>query len=55
MPHQSGYIVQYEEPRTYFQPGTVLRIKCFTSKPEKPFTFEAATLQQTLKQKYKLS
>lgn len=37
-----GYIVQYDEPRIYFQPGTILRIKCFAAKPEKPFTFDAA-------------
>jgi hypothetical protein len=49
-----GYIVHYDEPRIYFQPGTTLKIKCFSTKPEKPFTYDAAALEQSLKQKYKL-
>jgi hypothetical protein len=52
---QPGYIVQYQGPKTDFRPGTVLRIKCFTAKPVKPFTYDAAALQQSLKEKYKLS
>jgi len=51
---QRGAIVEVSEPRIYFQPGTVLKIKCFPAKPVKPFTYDAAALQQTLKQKYKL-
>jgi hypothetical protein len=51
---QSGSIVEVAEQRTYFQPGTVLRIKCFPTKPAKPFTYDAVELQQTLKTKYKL-
>ena len=53
-PYGQGYLVQYDEPHIYFRPGTVLRIKCFVSKPEKPFTYDAKALQQSLKLKYKL-
>ena len=49
------YIVEVEEPRIYFQPGTTLKIKCFAAKPQKPFTYDAAALEQSLKQKYKLN
>lgn len=55
LPSQTGYIVQYHEPKTDFRPGTVLRIKCFNAKPVKPFTYDATALRQSLKQKYKLS
>lgn len=52
--YEPGYVVEYDEPRIYFRPGTVLRIKCFVSKPEKPFTYDAKALQQSLKLKYRL-
>jgi len=48
------YLFDVEEPRVYFQPGTSLRIQCFPVKPTKPFTYEAASLQQSLRQKHKL-
>jgi hypothetical protein len=53
-PYTPSYLIQYDEPRIYFRPGTSLRIKCYTTKPDKVFTYEAAVLQQSLKQKYKL-
>jgi hypothetical protein len=54
-PYGTGYIVEYEEPRIYFRPGTSLQVKCFRTKPDKPFTYDAAVLLLSLKQKYKLS
>ncbi|HLH54786.1 MAG TPA: hypothetical protein VKY92_14330 [Verrucomicrobiae bacterium] len=53
-PYEQDYLMEYDQPRVFFKPGTVLRIKCFASKPEKPFTYDAAALQKSLKQKYKL-
>lgn len=53
-PSPSGYIVDVREPRVDFRPGTLLRIKGFVSKPAKPFTYDAAELEQTLRQKHKL-
>src|SRR5258708_2354484 len=40
-----------EETRLYCKPGTSLVIKCFTNKPAKPFTFDAAELEQSLRRK----
>jgi hypothetical protein len=51
---QPAYLFDVEEPRVYFQQGTSLRIKCFAGKPDRPFTYEASSLQQSLRQKYKL-
>ena len=50
----SGYIVDVREPRVDFQPGTLLKIKGFTEKPAKPFTYDAAELKHTLRQNHKL-
>jgi hypothetical protein len=50
----SGYIYEVKERRIDFQPGTILRIKCFPTKPDKPFTYDAAELRDSLKRKYKL-
>ncbi len=44
----------HEETRIYFKPSTSLVIKCFSTKPEKPFVFDATELMQQLKQKYGL-
>jgi hypothetical protein len=51
---QPGYTVRYKEQHIEFQPGTTLKIKCYSSKPDKPFTYDAAELERSLKQKYKL-
>jgi hypothetical protein len=53
-PYQGGYIVEYEQPATYFRPGQRFWIQCFKTKPEKPFTYDAAPLEASLKKKYKL-
>jgi hypothetical protein len=53
-PYRFGYIVEYEEPRIYFRPGIRLLIRCFARKPDKPFTYDAAALQQSFKQKYRI-
>jgi hypothetical protein len=50
----SGVIYDVKEQRIYFEPGTILRIKCFATKPEKPFTYDGAELRASLKRKYKL-
>ena len=47
-------IVEVEEPHIYFQPGATLLVKCFISKPDKPFTYEAAALGQSLRRKNKI-
>ena len=49
-----GYIVEYDRPGVFYRPGERLLIKCFKSKPEKPFTYEARELKQSLTQKYKI-
>jgi hypothetical protein len=49
-----GHFVTYAETRDSFRPGTTLKIKCFKSKPQKPFTYDAAELEASLKAKYKL-
>ena len=54
VPTPSGYLVDVREPRVDFQPGTLLRIKCFADKPAKPFTYDAAELKATLRKKNKL-
>jgi hypothetical protein len=54
MPAGSGYIVDVQEPKTDFKPGTLLRIKCFTEKPIKPFTYDAEELRRTLRAKHRL-
>jgi hypothetical protein len=53
-PYQFGYIAEYDQPAIYFQPGEQLRIQCFKTKPDKPFTYNAAALEQALKQKYEI-
>jgi len=40
-----------EETRLYCKPGTSLIIKCFNDKPNKPFTFDAAEVEQSLRRK----
>ncbi|HWX21935.1 MAG TPA: hypothetical protein VN578_18700 [Candidatus Binatia bacterium] len=52
-PH-GGSFVEVDEPATYFKPGATFTIKCFAEKPEKPFTFDAAPLLQSLKRKYNM-
>jgi len=47
-------LVQTVEPRTYFKPGVNLRIKCFKSKPAKPFTYDASDMEASLRHKYGL-
>jgi hypothetical protein len=54
-PYRAGYFVEYEQPGIYFRPGTSFRIQCFKVKPDKGFTYDAAQLEQWLKQKYKLT
>lgn len=49
-----SYIVEYEQPRTYYRPGIRLLIRSFARKPDKPFTYDAAALEQSLKQRYRL-
>src|SRR5208282_3222146 len=46
----------YTPPQTYyfFKPRSGLLIRCFTEKPEAIYTFDAAFLQQSLRQKYKI-
>jgi hypothetical protein len=53
-PDNRFVLVQTAEPRTYFKPGVNLRIKCFKSKPSKPFTDDASDLEATLSHKYGL-
>ena len=50
---QSGKLVRLEQPSLYCEPGTVLAIKCFATKPEKTFAYEAAALEQSLRRKQK--
>ena len=52
-PYRFGYIVQYEQPSIYFRPGTRFVIQCFKTRLDKPFTYEAAALEESLKRKYK--
>jgi hypothetical protein len=54
-PYRFGYIVEYEQPRIYFRPGTRFVVQCFKTKPAKPFTYDAATLEESLKRKYNLA
>ncbi len=53
-PYQFGYIVEYEQPQVYYRPGIRLLIRCFAGKPDKPFTYDAAALEQSLKQRYRI-
>ncbi len=53
-PYRFGYIVEYEQPRIYYRPGVRLQIRCFGAKPDKPFTYDAAALQQSIKQQYRI-
>ena len=52
--NQSGYVYDVKSKQIDFQPGTILRIKCFATKPGKPFTFDAEELRRSLRQKNKL-
>jgi hypothetical protein len=54
-PYQAGYIAQYEWPAVYFRPGQRLWIQCFKTQPDKPFTYDAAALLQSLSSRYRLS
>jgi hypothetical protein len=54
-PYRFGYIVEYEQPRIYFRPGTRFVIQCFKARPDRPFTYNAAALEQELRQKYNLA
>jgi len=49
-----GYIVEYDQSGLYYRPGETLLITCFRSKPDKPFTYDAAGLAQSLSDKYRL-
>jgi hypothetical protein len=51
---QAGNTITYIQTLDDFQPGTTLKIKCYKTKPQKPFTYDAADLEATLKAKYKL-
>ena len=44
----------YTPPQTYYmsKPRSEFLIRCFTDKPEDIYTFDAAFLQQSLKEKY---
>lgn len=53
-PYRFGYIVEYNQPRIYYQPGTQLLIRCSAEKSVRPFTYDAATLEHALKQKYQV-
>lgn len=46
--------VQVQQSEIFYQPGTVLLIKCFDSRPEKGFAYDATELEQSLKRKYKI-
>jgi len=58
----TGNFVSYSGQTTYYpgqtyafhKPRTGLLIKCFTDKPEHIYTFDAAFLVHSLKQKYRL-
>lgn len=50
----TGGIIEVQEPKVAFRPGTVLRLRAFAEKPIKPFTYEALELQQTLATKHRL-
>jgi hypothetical protein len=39
---------------TFFRPSSGMLIRCFTTKPEGIFTFDAAFLQHSIKQKYNI-
>ena len=52
-PYQFGYIAEYDQPAIYFRPGERLWIKCFKTKPNQPFTYSAAALEQSLKRRYR--
>lgn len=54
-PYRFGYIVEYQQPTIYFQPGTSLLIQCFKTRPEKPFTYDASAVERSIKQKYKMN
>lgn len=55
VPAPSGYIVDVRQRRIDFQPGTLLRIKCYIEKPAKPFTYDAAEQRRMLRKKQKLA
>jgi len=51
----SGQTMYYPgQTYTFHKPRTGLLIKCFTEKPEHIYTFDAAFLVHSLKQKYRL-
>jgi hypothetical protein len=54
-PYRFGYIVEYEQPRIYFRPGTRFVVQCFKTKPDKPFTYDATALEESLRRKYNLA
>ena len=54
-PYRFGYIAEYDQPRIYFRPGTRFLIQCFRIRPDKPFTYDAASVERSLTGKYKLS
>jgi TPR repeat protein len=52
----SGYTTYTPtQTHTFYKPRSGLLIRGFTTKPEGPFTFDAAFLQQSLRQKYNLA
>lgn len=48
------YTVQVEQPQIYYQPGTLFLIRCFRNSPAKEFAYDAVTLEESLKRKYKI-
>ena len=52
--YRIAYYVDYEQPRIYFRPGTRIVVQCFKTKPDSPFTYDAAALEESLKRKYNL-
>ena len=54
-PYRFGYIVQYERQRIYFRPGTSFVVQCFRTKPDKPFTYDAAAVEASMRRKYGLT
>lgn len=51
---QSGKLVRLEQPSLYCEPGTTLSLRCFATKPEKTFAYEASALEQSLRRKQKV-
>jgi hypothetical protein len=51
----SPVIVEVQQPRIHYTPGTVFLIQCFSVKPTEKFAYDAAILAESLKRKYKIA